>query len=418
MSGAERTAAAAPGAGAGGGTSVLSLAYRVGENLVEVVGEIAAGLLCPEVLAPRTFYSLTGDPLQRSAEAVRLTFAGSSGEALVEIANKGEIFVLVAAVSGLIGEPAEPPFPLDELVARAYGVGEFQAVWTLEGLGHDYGDFVWQQGEVPRGLLTAPRTRGLPAGSLLMLHAGIGLSMAQHLLKGIACEPPPEHLRRLLGEILALDRANSRPGYLGAAVESLGLVTRTFHPTLVPAVDRELRGFAPEAVGFFWHGVGRAIYFWPANFVPCSAWQVFEMAAREAPDELARLNAEAGVAWGQVLVNQRQPQVLYELVVRPHGEELAARGGFTNGLASSIMMRFDTTPGAPFIKRFCRWQPSGATAGARALWDELVRVPCRRALEDYYPVLKRRQRLGEIFEYHDLERLTGTGGHAASRRTA
>jgi len=387
--------------------ATLNGLYQFGESLTEAVVEIGLGVLCPQVLDPRTLYTLTGFPLQLSIEAARLTLAGGAPAALEEIANKTEVFLLVAAVPGLIGVPWQPPYPLEELVGRAYALGDFAAVWSIEGLGHVYGDRVWGQGETPQGLLTAPRTRDLPAGSLLMLHAGIGLSMAQHLLRGLPCEPPPAELRRRLTEIIALDRDNSRPGYLGAAFESLGLVTRTFHPTLVSAVDRELRAIAREVVGLFWHGVGRAIYFWPVNFLPGSAWQVFEMARREAPDELARVNAEAGVAWAEMLVNQRQPQILFELVVAPHGDELA-RGGFVNGIASSTIMRFDTTPEAPFIEEFCRWQPAGASAGARALWDELVRVPCRRALEDYYPVLKREDRLGEIFEFRDLAALTGS----------
>ncbi|HVF58511.1 MAG TPA: hypothetical protein VNJ70_01670 [Thermoanaerobaculia bacterium] len=402
----------------GGAGSTVQAVYEFGESLVETVGEMALGLVDPRVLLPRTLYTLTGDPLQRSVEAVRLTLSGDAGAAFQELLNKSEIFVLVAAVSGLIGAPsagaATPggpvePYPLDELVARCYALGDFQALWAIEGLGHEYGDFVWAQGEVPHGLLTSPHTATLPAGSLLMLHAGIGLSMAQHLLRGPSWESPAE-LRRLLAEIVGLDRANSQPGYLGAALESLGLVTRTFHPTLVPAVDRELRVVAPEAVGFFWHGVGRAIYFWIVNFLPCSAWQGYEMAAREATDELARLNAEAGMAWAQVLVNQRQPQSLYELIVKPHGEDLRARGGFVNGLASSIMMRFDTTPAAPFIEAFCRWEPPAGDSQGSALWDELVRLPCRQALEVWYPVLKRQHRLGEIFEFRDLAALTGTAG--------
>jgi hypothetical protein len=395
--------------------STVQAVFEFGESLVTTLGESALGLVDPRLLAPRTLYTLTGDPLQRSVEAVRLTLSGDAGAAFQEILNKGEIFVLVAAVSGLIGVPSEPPFLLDELVARCYALGDFQALWAIEGLGHDYGDFAWAQGEVPHGLLTGPRGAAVPPSSLLMLHAGIGLSMAQQLLRGFAWQTEAD-LRRLLTEIVALDRANSRPGYLGAALESLGLVTRTFHPTLVPAVDQQLRVVAPEALGFFWHGVGRAIYFYPVNFLPCSAWQGFEMAAREAPDELARLNAEAGMAWAQVLVNQRQPHILYELIVQPHGEELRARGGFVNGLASSIMMRYDTSPEAPFIEGFCRWEPPAGDPSGHALWDELVRLPCRQALEVWYPVLKRQQRLGEIFEFRDLAALTGTGRRSRGGR--
>src|SRR5436309_6220348 len=187
-----------------------------------------------------------------------------------ELLDKGEIFTLVAAVSGLIGVPDQPPLPLRELVARSYALGPFYALWAIEGLGHDYGDSFWNQGIVPQHILAPEVTRGLPPGSLLMLHAGIGLSIAQHVLTPLRWNTPPDELRRMVAEIVRLDRENSQPGYVGAAYEALGLVSRTMHPTMVPAIDGAVRAVAPEVRGYFWHGIGRALYFWLFNFLPCS----------------------------------------------------------------------------------------------------------------------------------------------------
>lgn len=381
----------------------VSAAVQFTTGLGSLLTDMARGFLTPQVLDPRVALTLTGDPIERTTETLRLALSGTSllrsGE---ELLNKGQIFTLVPAVSGLIGVPEKGPLNLPELVARSYCLGAFLSLWAIEGLGHDYGDSFWEQGIVPSGILSPAATSGLPSGSLPMLHAGIGLSFAQTKLTGLDWNAPAEEIGRLVAEIIALDRDNSLPGYAGAAYESLGLVSRTLHPTMVPTVDRAVRAAAPEQRGYFWHGVGRALYFWVFNFLPCSDWQIFQMARREAPDEEAFLNAWAGAAWGYTLVNQRQPQVMAELLIEQHGEELARNGGFANGVASSIMMRYDTTPGAPFIDAFIQYRPAGADRRFTALWDRLVRVPAETALADYYPVIKQQARVGDIFQYRDL----------------
>jgi hypothetical protein len=379
----------------------VSGAIKFTQGLGSLLTDMARGFLTPQVLDPRVALTLTGDPIERTAETLRLALSGTSYLRIgQELLNKGQIFTLVPAVSGLIGVPERGPLNLPELVARSYCLGSFLSLWAIEGLGHDYGDSFWHQGIVPSGILSPEVARGLPSGSLPMLHAGIGLSFAQTKLKGLDWRIPAEEIRRLVAEIVALDRDNSLPGYVGAAYESLGLVSRTIHPTMVSAVDQAVRAVAPEQRGYFWHGVGRSIYFWVFNFLPCSHWQIFQMARREAPDEEAFLNAWAGAAWGYTLVNQRQPQVMAELVIERHGEELAQNGGFSNGVMSSIMMRYDTTPGAPFIDEFIQYRPRDRRLAE--LWNRLVRVPAETALADYYPVIKRQARVGDIFQYRDL----------------
>jgi hypothetical protein len=385
---------------------VVDLLAGVGSRTESAVVQAAGQLLTPDLLDPRTWATMGVDMVQRSAEGLRLLLSGTGAvAALREVQNKAEVYVLVRQVARLLGIPeGEFPLPLFALLARAYALGPFPALWAIEGLGHDYARSYQEAGIVPRDLLTAGRNEELPSASLLMLNAGIGLAFAEWELKGVnACTPYPE-VRRTVAGIVALCRANARPGYLGAAYESLGLVTRLFHgASLPPLVDRALREVAPEVVGFFWHGVGRAIYFAPANFLPGSTWQVFEMARREAPDESARLNAVAGAAWAVTLVNQRQPEIVAELLIRPHGEELRRDGAFSNGLTSGTIMRTDTTPEAGFVESFLAYRPTDPQVVR--LWDELVRIPGEEGLRIYYPILQAENRLGDLFHYGDLARL-------------
>lgn len=375
---------------------------QFGESLSSLLADMGRGLLTPQVLKPSVALSLTGNPIERTTEGWRVFLTGGNLLTAEELLNKGEIFTLVAAVAPLIGEPRQGPLPLPQLVAKAYALGDFFSLWAIEGLGHDYGDSFWNQGVRPRGILSPEVTKDLPSGSLPMLNAGIGLSMARTIFGELRWDTPAAEIRRMVAEIARLDRENALPGYVGAAYENLGLSTRLLRPTMVPAVDQAIREVAPEVRGYFWHGVGRMIYFWLSNFLPCSDWQIFQMAWREAPDEEARLNAWAGAAWGYVLVNQRQPRITAELLIGPHGEELAQNGGFANGVASSMMMRFDTTPDAPFIEAFIRYKPGRSNGRLTELWDRLVRIPSETALNAYYPVIQRHGRIGDIFQYRDL----------------
>ena len=384
------------------GGGLLGWLSQLASCAEEAVVNLAPTLLTPALLSPATWTNLAAETAQRSAAAARQLATGGAVLAAEELRAKAEVFCLVLNVAKLIGVPAAAPFQLDELLARAYALGPFRALWAVEGLGKEYGDSFWSQGVTPHAILRDARTSELPARSLTMLNAGVGLSFAKHLLQGSGARTPEPELRRLVEEDARLCRENAREGYVGAALESLGLVTRTFHSQLVPAVDRILRQAAPEVLGYYWHGVGRAVFFDPVNFLPGSDGLLFEMAAREAPDEAARLSAVAGAAWAYVLVAQRDPRIAAELLIGPYGERLAENGAFANGVASAMMMRFDTTPDAPFIQPFLRYRPSPPDPRLAELWDRLIRVPGETALAVYYPVIKEHQRLGDIFEYRDL----------------
>jgi hypothetical protein len=178
---------------------------------------------------------------------------------------------------------------------------------------------------------------------------------------------------------------------------------------MVPIVGQVLSETDPDVLGYFWHGVGRAVYFLPINFVPCygSIWHAVDMVRRESPDEFAWHNALAGLTWAVTMVNIRQPIVMADLL-QYHGHQLAENPGFSYGIATSVMMRYDTTPQAPFITPFYQYRPDSNDPSLVQLWDSQVRQPTQEALQDKYPILKREQRLGEIFHYRNSDPLLST----------
>jgi hypothetical protein len=74
-------------------------------------------------------------------------------------------------------------------------------------------------------------------------------------------------------------------------------------------------------------------------------------------------------------------------------------------VASSLMMRYDTTPSAPFVTPFYQYQPDATDPRLVQLWYDQVQRPSAVGLQEYYPVLKRHHRLGEIFRYQSLPAL-------------
>jgi hypothetical protein len=173
--------------------------------------------------------------------------------------------------------------PLPETVAKGYALGSFPALWAVEGIGHDLVTSRHHRGEALTALLTSKDIGKLPDGSLTMLHAGIGLGLAEIALKDLRPDSPPERLDSAIDRFVADCRSSSRNGYLGCALESLGLVTRHFYGhSMVLAIDKRLEGKDAALRGFFWHGVGRAVYFSPENLVPSlgSPWPAVAMCER------------------------------------------------------------------------------------------------------------------------------------------
>lgn len=325
--------------------------------------------------------------------------------AVRECRNKLWIMELVNEVASVLPPPGTY-LPLPELVDKSYALGPFPALWAVEGLGHYYGETFYERQLEPKDLLTSPEVASIPEKSLTMLHAGIGLSFAKHCLEKVGPKSPPEEIRSAVARFVELCRGSSRPGYTGAAIESLGLVSRFVHgPKMVRLVEGALSEIDPELVGYLWHGVGRALYFSPPNFLPGvrSPWRAVAMSRSESGHEPAQMNMLAGLAWAIMLVNMRNPEVM-EAYLKHHGGRIPGQAHF-NGVASSLIMRYDTSPDDPNIKPFCDYAPNASDPIVVRLWNDLVESACSAALERFYPVLKQHRRLEEVFHYRDLEGL-------------
>src|SRR5712671_3426763 len=379
--------------------NVTQSLFFVGDGLQRAVADGFLDLFRLQTWMPTNVFRLSSEAVRQTVQLSRLLQPEQANLAWQELKNKLTVFILVKNLASILQLPVHQFIPLPELVDKAYTVSPFEALWAVEGLGHYYADIYWEQKGVPQGLLFEEQSP-VPERSLLMLHAGIGLSFADRLLGKLTSQASAEEVRGTVDYFLTLCRNNCRKGYLGAAVESLGLVTRDFYPDLLQRVDQQLRQVGPEFLGFFWHGVGRALYFSRQYFLPIlrTVWSGVDSEAHSAPE---RLSAMAGLSWAITMVNLQQPAIV-ENVVRSYVEHSQFAEGFTNGVISSLIMRSDTTPEAPFVPAFYQHQPNPNDRELAAVWDHRISAPARVALQTYYPVLREHQALDQIFRYQDL----------------
>jgi hypothetical protein len=379
---------------------LLSAAYQVGNEVQQGLTDVFFDTVTLQAFHSNYLSHLTAAVVDQSQDTLR-TFSSAENTRLAwqTLRNNYEVFNLVKHVGSLLHvSSGDANFDLAKLVRDAYALGAYPDLWAVEGLGHLYALRFWNKGQPIRGILTDVSPDVLPAKSLTMMHAGMGLGFAQELMNTITPYSAPAEIRRVLQEFVTLVEDNSRPGYEGAAYESLGLVTRFWYGQMVGMVEEHLRQLAPHVLGYYWHGVGRALYFLPPFFVPglLSPWIAIE---REAPHEFALLNMTAGLAWATTIVNVRQPELM-ENFLRMRGELVSHTSAFTNGVMSTLIMGIDVTPGDTYIVQFLDYRPKSSDARLVELWNRLVAQPARDAVYNIHPVLKKHEHLGEVFQYH------------------
>jgi hypothetical protein len=324
-----------------------------------------------------------------------------------EVRNTFRVISLVNRASAILNLPAGP-LDISSVIRRAYlEGGQYAALWLIEGAGEEFADRNWTSTGLPRGLLSSGPGADLPESSLLMMHAGMGIAFARRTAEQLTPYTADPEIVAALRLFIDLVRTNARPGYQGPAFESLGLVTQTWYPRMVPLFDRNLWTLDTAALEFFWHGVGRATYFTPQYLLPGAS--PFDGVARMAPHQLGRLNGIAGAAWAFTLVNIQDPKVILNLLKRER-DAVASNDAFSNGASSTVVMALDMIPGDPLPRALTDYRPDTSDQSLAELWRCLVQVPCERAIHRYFPALKRSGRLGEVFRYQDLERLAGEAG--------
>jgi hypothetical protein len=373
-------------------------AFRLGDDAQRAFVDLAFDLArcsVTDVVARLSDWS------EEAGEAV-LTLGSGLGRTWQQGRNNFEVYGLVKDVRSRLQLDWSRPFDLNQLVERAYDLGAYADLWAVEGLGHDYAAMCLDRG-VRAGILRDGPAASLPRRSFTMMHAGLGLALAERTAQALTPYARRSEFRDVATGFADACDAHAVAGYAGAAYESLGLVIRTWHPQLMSAFDEALMDVDRGLAGFFWHGAGRALYFLPTYIVPglLSPWRA---ADREAPHLLAHCNLLAGLAWAMTLVNIRQPDTLAHLL-SVRGDVLTRYDGFTNGICSAIVMAIDTTPDDPYVLAFAEYDPRDQKPHVRDMWRRAVRPAVVLALRRYQPVLAAHGQLERVFRCTNLDQL-------------
>jgi hypothetical protein len=296
-----------------------------------------------------------------------------------EFRNKAVVFDLFANVESVLHLRPGHSYSATELIERALRLDPFESAWVVEGVGHYLAERhpgVGQPLFALDGLSVAPRW-------FVPLNVGMGLSFASRILSRLPAKPSAQQVRDAVQAFMRLCENNSHPGFEAVAHEALGLVTRNVYSHLVQPVARQLAEIDPEIEEYFWHGVGRGLYFLPANAMPasCAPWIAVSAAQREAPHELARRNMLAGLVWAITLVNLRNPEIL-SLFVKYHRDAVCQDDVFRNGLTSAILIWLACSPGDRSLRAFLQYRPDAGDRRFCHLWNEQVTLPCGDMLRD------------------------------------
>jgi hypothetical protein len=329
--------------------------------------------------------------------------------ALEQAQNTRYIFVLVRNNPERLNIPSQGEFDLMRHVERAYGMGAFESIWTVEGLGHVYTQRIWSlkwgTSQDVQGILSDGQAGDLPDKSLTMMHAGMGLAFAESLLQQLAPGVEYEQVEKVLATFLRLCHNNARKGYVGCALESLGLVTRCFNYPLFDWVQRVLVDLDPVAWEYFWRGAGRGIYFAPAHLAQ-QLYSPWIAAEQEAPTPQVLEILKSAIAWPTNIVNMRRPEIFERFVLR-YGIQSQNEEPIIQGVAASTTMAVDISPGSSVVERYLEHVPTSRDPRIQDLWERLVRRPVYDAVHTYQPILHRNQMMDQVFRFRNLAAAIG-----------
>ncbi len=352
----------------------------------------------PESLTPRSTLK-TCLELVRAAENITQFIPGSSNRrAWQEFQNKLRAFYFFEHADSVLDLPRDRRVNDVEVVRRLACLEVADSIWAAEGFGRHYTNSHHRDQSSTRPWLTDTFAR-TARQYLVPFHSGMGLAFADSWLnstRGGAVE------RSELQEFLFLCRTNARDEFVGAVYENLGLACRTQYPEMVRGIDELLTVLDPAIAAFFWHGVGRALYFLPTGFFPNAGLisRALQRAQEEPPHDLGRSNATAGVAWALTLVNMRQPKIMEDFL-KNYGPWLSEGEAFANGVQSALIIWHDCAGQDPLLRAFCEHRPDPADDEAVSLWDRYAGRPSEKAAENY-GLLGNENHLGELFRDHSL----------------
>jgi hypothetical protein len=375
-------------------------AFQFGDKAQSALTGFASDALSLKIFNPNYIRQMATGLAQGSADAAGSVVTQESRHLLREqFGNTFDVIGFVNHVEAPRKLSSDGTYPLEEMIDSCYSHGDYPALWYVEGLGERYAEAYMESGKEVRDLLTTGKAAVADRKIQTMMHAGMGIAFGKQAVSELTPWSSDSAYKEAISNFIKQVNQNSIPGYEGAALESLGLVTRTWHGQLVSNMSTHLRSVDPDAYEFFWHGAGRAMYFSPMYMIP--GMSVWDAADTEPPNEIACLNARAGATWAFTIVNIRQPEIAANFL-RTKGDRIAGNDAYTNGVFSTMIMAGDMVPGHQYVSAFGRYQPDSTDQDAVKAWHKHIGSNVEARVNQYRETLRKHDKLGEVFRYHNL----------------
>ena len=278
----------------------------------------------------------------------------------------------------------------------------FEALWATEGLGFQMAEAALKVNQCPLQLLSCHQTNALPVSSRAAIHVGISLSVAKRLLNAAMQPDSKISLRKAVKNFVELCESRSPEGCTGVAVEALGLAARTLSPHWVNKIDLELCKIDRNLISYFWHGVGRGLYFLfpPTLYSQDSHSIALERAWQDPPHDTGRVNSLTGLAWPLTLVNIRHPEILAAFL-RRNAAQMPGNGAFSSGIATSVLLWLAWAGNDEYLASLMNYQ-SEPSNSSDSTWFKFVTEPCLEVVNYHHQALNETRRYGELFCYQPL----------------
>jgi hypothetical protein len=263
----------------------------------------------------------------------------------------------------------------------------YAGLWAVEGVGFRCAERYGPQA----GLLSATVTGELSGGTLLPLHVGAGLELAR---RGLSEERLAGGVGEAVERLLRGIEESSTQGCVGVGTEAIGLHVRTLLANRLLEVDDAMRAHGRAVRAWFWHGVGRALYFlFPRAIYGESDAVGWGRVSAEAPDREVLRPLQAGFVWALSLVNTGEPQVIESFLER-HGAELD-QDVLEHGVVGTTLLWHAWAGVDGRLQRLLDYQPEHG----KLTWNDRVRRPLERGLEDVAPILAEGREFERLFLY-------------------
>jgi hypothetical protein len=274
-----------------------------------------------------------------------------------ELGNRLEAFSLFRCTTEMLAAGGRDSATLETLLRRARREGPYHSLFLTEGIGY-----------LCAGTY---RVAEQPAEAQPSLHVGMGLQFAERALR----QTKGNRLDRVVSYYLRQWSIHALARWHCAGAEPFGFAAAILCPDLVQTLSHAA-DFDVERAGYYWHGVGRALYFAPTMAMPlCGAharamWQ----ARTVGHSEHAVANVMAGWAWGMTLTNVRHPDLIEAALV--HACEAApSLEALRHGIAGALAMADAGAPSHPFRRALWHHQPRERHGAS--VWNRLVRSACQ-----------------------------------------